>query len=103
MLLYHNQLDFSEKTIAKLQKYTEFAVERIRHKQPFHGFPTTKYKVPLNVPINIAHTSSSTVDYLYVKAMTAKGRTKTYIFGLYSEENLSALNDFLKKVKGNRP
>ena len=99
MLLYPTQLDFSEKTKAKLQKYTEFAIERIRHKHSFRGSPISKYKVPLHAPINIAHTSTSTVDYLYVKARTAKGRTKTYISGLYSPENLDALKIFLEKVK----
>jgi hypothetical protein len=103
MLLYPTQLDFSDKTRAKLQKYAKFAIERIRHKQTFYGYPTQKYKVPLNAPINIAHTTSSTVDYLYVKATTVKGRTKTYIFGLYSKENLSTLQDFLEKVKGSKP
>ena len=103
MFPYPTQLDFSEKTIAKLRNFSDFAIERIRHKQSFRGFPMSKYKDPLNAPINIAHTSTSTVDYLYVKATTEKGRTKTYIFGLYSPVNLAVLKDFLEKVKDNRP
>ena len=101
MFPYPTQLDFSEKTIAKLRKFSDFVIERIRHKQSFRGCPMSKYIVPLNAPINIAHTSTSTVDYLYVKATTQKRRTKTYIFGLYSQENLKTLKHFLEKVKGN--
>jgi hypothetical protein len=75
--------------------------KRIRHKQSFRGCPMSKYIVPLNAPINIAHTSTSTVDYLYVKDTTQKRRTKTYIFGIYSSENLKTLKNFLEKAKGN--
>ena len=89
--------------LKKLRKYKEFTIERIRHKQTFHGFPTQRYEVPLNLPITNAHTSTSTVDYLYVRAKTKRGWTKTYTFGLYSPENLILLQDFLGKVKGDKP
>lgn len=103
MFPFPTQLDFGEKTIKKLREYNGFTIERIRHKKNFYGLPILKYKVPLNLPITIAHYTTTIVDYLYVRAKTKRGRTKTYIFGIYSPENLAELKDFLKKVQGNRP
>ena len=54
-------------------------------------------------PITITHHTTTVVDYLYVRAKTKRGWKKTYTFGLYSPENLTLLQDFLRKVKGNKP